>query len=343
MAMIRSTRMRNLRSRHWWLIAFTALICLMVFFIGRGGGFLAGLTTPGVVAASTGIDTGTGHNVMRNGGDCTSRRRGPSFGSAVVVASNEVVCGNVTTFGGTLAIDGTVRGDIVAFNSDIVISGTVDGHINLYGGRVTLQSGSQIVGDINLYGAGWTQGDHVQLQGAVNDHTKNVNWLFTGMGGFGFSIWPWLIWVALGILLTSLLPEHVMLVRTTAMSKARRSAMVGLLSMLLAPLVLIVLIALVLSIPLAIIVGLGLIAAWGLGTVSVGWQVGEYIIRKVAPHYNTRLMQIVVGLTVLILAESLPYIGWLITIGVGLLGLGAVFLSRFGTRLYGQPKRPLDL
>jgi hypothetical protein len=311
---------------------------MVLFFISRSGGFLARLTMPGVMTAST----GTNYDSVRNGGDCT-RHRGPSFGGAIVVASNEVVCGNVTTFGGTLAIDGIVQGGIVAFNSDIVIRGTVDGPINLYGGRVTLESGSRIIGDINLYGASWTQSDNVQLQGAVNDHAKNVNWLFTSIGGFGFSFWTWLIWIASGILLTSLLPEHVMLVRTTAVSKMRRSAIVGLLSMLLAPPVLIVLIALVLSIPLAIIVGIGLIAAWGLGTVSVGWQVGEYIIHKVAPHYNTRLMQIVVGLTVLVVAESLPYIGWLITVGVGLLGLGAVFLSRFGTRLYGQPKRPLTL
>lgn len=330
--------MRNLRRRHWWWLALTGVVGLLAFVIGRGA-FTAGSTMPGAMAAST----GAGHGSMQNGGGCTSGRPGPSFGGAVVVASNEVVCGNVTTFGGTLAIDGVVRGDIVAFNSDIVISGTVDGRVDLYGGRITLQSSSRIMGDINLYGASWTEGDNVQLQGAVNDHTKNVNWLLTGIGGFGFSFWTWLIWLVSGLLLTSLLPEHVMLVRTTAVNKTRRSAVVGLLSVLLAPLVLIVLTALVLSIPLAIIVGIGLIAAWGLGTISVGWQVGEYIMHKAAPHYNTRLTQIVVGLTVLVLAESLPYIGLLITIGVGVWGLGAVFLSRFGTRLYGQPKRPLDL
>jgi hypothetical protein len=54
-------------------------------------------------------------------------------------------------------------------------------------------------------------------------------------------------------------------------------------------------------------------------------------------------MQVVVGMTVLTLVGSLPYVGWLIGIGAGMLGLGAVFLSRFGTRLYSQPKQPLPL
>ena len=52
---------------------------------------------------------------------------------------------------------------------------------------------------------------------------------------------------------------------------------------------------------------------------------------------------VVVGLAVLALAGSLPFIGWFVSIGAGLLGLGAVFLSRFGTRLFSQPRQPLPL
>jgi hypothetical protein len=206
-----------------------------------------------------------------------------------------------------------------------------------------LQSGSHVHGDINLYGGHWTQATNTQIDGAVIDRTEDIGSLLLGNGGFRFSVWSLLIWVALGILFTTLFPEHVMFVRTTVVSKARRSFIIGLLSILLAPPVLVVLIALVLSIPLAIIVGLGLIAAWALGTVAIGGNLGDYIMRKVAPQHNTRLMQIVVGLTVLVLAGSLPYIGWFISISAGLLGLGAVFLSRFGTRLYDQPRQPLTM
>ncbi|HEY6408924.1 MAG TPA: hypothetical protein VIY29_15800, partial [Ktedonobacteraceae bacterium] len=143
--------------------------------------------------------------------------------------------------------------------------------------------------------------------------------------------------------LTSFFPEHVMFVRTTVVNKARRSIIIGLLSILLAPPLLVVLVALVLPIPLAIILGLVFLGAWGLGTIAVGWLIGENILRKIAPKRNTRMLQIVVGLTMLVLAGSLPYVGLLISLVVGLLGLGAVFLSRFGTRLYSQPKQPLTL
>jgi hypothetical protein len=152
-----------------------------------------------------------------------------------------------------------------------------------------------------------------------------------------------LTWILLGILLTSLLPEHVMLVRTTVQNRLRRSLVLGLLSTLLAPAIITVLVALIIALPLALLVAVGVIAAWALGTVAVGWLIGDYIVRRLAPQHNTRSMQVVVGLTVLVLAESLPYIGLFISIGAGLVGLGAVFLSRFGTRLYSPPRKPLSL
>ena len=329
--------MRNVSKRQRSLLSLVALLLPLGFFIGGGAELLAGMIgmTPTVMAANSGLASAKS--------DCTYERRGPAFGGAVVVDTNETECGNLTTFGGTVAINGVVKGDIIAFNSDVVIRGTVDGDIKLYGGNVILQSGSHVHGDINLYGGHWTQATNTQIDGAVIDRTEDIGSLLLGNGGFRFSVWSLLIWVALGILFTTLFPEHVMFVRTTVVSKARRSFIIGLLSILLAPPVLVVLIALVLSIPLAIIVGLGLIAAWALGTVAIGGNLGDYIMRKVAPQRNTRLMQIVVGLTVLVLAGSLPYIGWFISIGAGLWGLGAVFLSRFGTRLYDQPRQPLTM
>jgi len=316
------------------MLSLSGLLILIAFFLGGGKELIVGMIPPAFAAGS---------NVAQPHSDCTEDHHSPSFGGAVVVDTNVVECGNLTTFGGTVAINGLVRGNLTAFNSNIVIGGTVDGNIDLYGGNVVLQSSSHVHGDIHLYGGHFTRGLGAQIDGSVIDRTRSIDWLVSTNGGFRFSFWSLLIWLAIGILLTSFFPEHVMFVRTTVVNKTRRSLVIGLLSILLAPPLLIVLVALVLPIPLAIIIGLVLLVAWGLGTVAVGWLVGEYVLRKIAPQRNTRLLQIVVGLTVLVLAGSLPYIGLFISIGAGLLGLGAVFLSRFGTRLYSQPKQPLTL
>ena len=316
----------------WFLLALSAIL-LLGALIASGAEALLGGQSVALAASRQTTDDGTG---------CTGTRHAPSFGSAVVVNSGEVICSNITSFGGTVVIQGEVQGNVVMFNGDVVINGIVDGNVTLYGGNVTWQDGARVDGDIHVCGGRW-MGTASRLHGTVFECTRDAGQLVLGDWGASFRFWAILTWVALGLFLTTLLPEHVMIVRTTVKSKARRSLFLGLLTILLAPAILAVAVALIIAIPLAILVVIGLTAAWALGTVAVGWIVGDYIVRKIAPQQNKRPLQVVVGLAVLALAGSLPFIGWFVSIGAGLLGLGAVFLSRFGTRLFSQPRQPLPL
>ena len=273
--------------------------------------------------------------------ECTSKHLGPSFGNNVAIKSGEVVCSDLTAFGGTTTISGEVRGNTVIFSGNLLINGNVEGDITLYGSSLTLKSGATVKGTIYACGVQPALADGAHLQGDVVGCPGSIRELLYSDAGTNFRFWSLLTWLALGLLLTYLLPEHVMFVRLTTLHKTRRSLVLGLLTVLLSLPVLAILIALIVSIPFAIIVVVGLIVAWAMGVVAVGSRIGEYILRRVAPQYNRRAWQIVVGITVLMLVEWLPYIGLVVQVGVGLLGLGAVFLSRFGTRLYSQPKQPL--
>lgn len=316
------------------LIRMQSIIWLVVVFVvGLGAGVLVESKT----ALAATLDR------VQQAPECTEDHPKPFFGRTLVVGSGEVVCGSLTSFGGTAVVQGEVRGDIVAFGGSVVIDGNVDGNVTLYGGNLTLQNGAHVNGDIHVCGGQWIEGADSQLHGNVFDCTKSVSLLLLSNNDAGLRFWSIVTWIALAWLLITLLPEHVMLVRTTVQSKMRRSFFLGLLTILLAPAILAVLIALIIPIPLAIIVAIGLMAAWALGTVAIGWLIGERLVHLVAPQRNSRSLQVVVGIAVLALASSLPYIGWFISIGAGLLGLGAVFLSRFGTRLYTQPKQPLSL
>ena len=318
---------------NWLLLVLVGPLLFIGFKISGIGANLA-LALPSAQA--------TDKSVSGNGNACTRNIHGPSFRENIVIGSNEVVCGNVTSFGGSVTVQGTLQGNITAFNSNTVIIGQIFGNLTIFGGAIALHSIEQIHGHISIYGTKNLNTQSKQLD-SVMAETGHHQSLPDRIDEFTFPFWSLVIWFILGMALSSLLPEHVILVRTTVTTKTRRSIIIGLLSILLAPAVLILLVALILPIPLALILGLGLIAAWILGTVAISWTVGEYILRAIAPKYNTRHIDVVVGLTVLVMVGSLPYIGWLFSIGVGLLGLGAVFLSRFGTRLYSQPKQPLTL
>ena len=327
--------MQKARRKHWQTLVLIGLALILgAGLVIQGVGVLMAWVAP------DSSNSGDGKSSLAS--SCTTTQREPVFGQTLVMDGQTVECGDLTLFGSTLDVQGQVRGNIFAFGSNINIAGNVSGDINLYGGKAILQSGSHVRGTINLFGGSERSEAGATLDGVVKNQSQHASFWLPGISaGFVFPFWPMVIWVALGLVLVSLLPEHVMFVRTTVASKTRRSLLLGLLSLLLAPAILIVLIALIIPIPLAILVAIGLIAAWALGTIAIGWLVGEYIMRAIAPRHNTRLAQVTVGLTLLVLVGSLPYIGWLVSLGAGLLGLGAVFLSRFGTRLYSQPRHPL--
>lgn len=335
-----SSKMLKVVRKQWFMLALPGLTLLAAFLLGGGVAQAGELPS----AADRQAQTSSGANASDS--KCTGTYHKPSFGSTVVVNSGEVICSDLTSFNSTVVVRGEVKGDVVAFGGDVLIGGNVAGNVMMYGGNVTLQNSAHVNGDIHVCGGHLTPGMNSQLRGSVIGCTQSVGLLIVNNGGPEFRFWSLITWLVLGVFLTSLFPEHVMLVRTTVKSKTRRSLVLGLLSMLLAPAVLAVLVALIISIPLAIIVAVAFIAAWALGTVAVSWLIGDRVMRMVAPHLSIRRMreiQIVVGLIVLALVGSLPYVGWLITLGAGLLGLGAVFLSRFGTRLYSPPKQPLPL
>lgn len=335
--------------RHWLVLTLPGL-WLLAALITSGGSGIAGvltatLSTTPVLAADVHTEA-TAAQVRSNrkdGQNCTETHSRPSFGNTVVVHDDETVCGSLTSFGSTVNVEGQVRGDVVAFGGNVFIAGEVDGNVIVYGGNVTLRPTALIMGDFHACGGQKVQSNQAQLHGTGYGCTTSIGQILASDVGTGFRFWSLVTWLALGLLLTTLLPEHVTLVRTTVTNKTRRSLVLGLLTVLLAPAIIAISIALIISIPLAIIVTVGLVAAWALGTVSIGLLIGDTLMRAIAPHQHARSMQVVVGLTVLVLAGSLPYIGWLFLLGAGLIGLGAVFLSRFGTRLYSQPKQPITL
>lgn len=325
------------------MLVLPRLMLFAAFFIASGVGALQGETLIAWAAEATGKVQLADKATLRSFMDCTEGHRGPSFNSAVEVVDGEVVCSDLTAFGGSVTIHGVVKGDVVVFGGNVMIDGTVNGNVTTYGSNLTLQDGAQVDGDVHVCGGVWTGSSDSPLHRSVFSCTRSLGTLLASISGANLRFWSTLVWVILGMLLTSLLPEHIMLVRTTAKSKMGRSFVLGLLSVLLAPAILAVLVGLIISIPLAILVSVGLIAAWVLGTVAVGWIVGDYIVRSVVPQHNSRLLQVIVGMVALAFAGSLPSVGLWITIGSGLVGLGAVLLSRFGTRLYGPPRHPLPL
>ena len=339
------------------MLTLPGLVLLAAFLIGGGAEALSG-SIPTALAANSQHQSEThpqsggtvlpSQSVMASATELETcpvlgEHLKPSFGRAVEVTEGEVICSDLTSFGGPVTINGQVDGNVVTFGGNVVVTGKVNGNITLYGGNLNLQGDARVNGDIHVCGGQLAEDTNSELHGNVFTCPKSIGELILSDGGPSFHFWFTLAWIILGMLLSTLLPEHVMFVRSTVQNKAKRSLALGFLTILLAPAILVVLITLIISIPLAILVVIVLLAAWALGTVAIGTLIGDRLLRSIAPQHNTRLTQVIVGIALLTLVGSLPVIGFITSIGTGSLGIGAVFLSRFGTRLYQPPRQPLSV
>jgi hypothetical protein len=109
----------------------------------------------------------------------------------------------------------------------------------------------------------------------------------------------------------------------------------GLLAVVVMPLAMLIMIVTLILIPVAIIVALLVPLAWLFGLVALGQEVGERFTKAInqiwAPvlstGFGTFLLLLVGGFVGLI-----PCVGWLLPFLVGLIAVGGVAMTWFGTR-----------
>lgn len=166
------------------------------------------------------------------------------------------------------------------------------------------------------------------------------DWPFGTVDGiaFGFlhSVITALAVAALGALVVVLLPNQARQVSATAEKSLLPSLGVGCLTVLVALPLIVLLAVLIITLPAAILLPLVLGAAWLFGWIALGWLVGERLLAALQAReaWRAPVITVIVGVLLLALVGAVPVIGWLIGLGVGLVGLGAVVLTLFGTRTY---------
>ncbi len=187
-----------------------------------------------------------------------------------------------------------------------------------------------------------------------------------GLGGWlleyflrGVSAIVWAVILAiLGVLLVLFAPKHTERVAKTAETYAAVSFGAGCLTWVLGiPLIALLTImicliplSIICLIPLSIVLALALVVGWLFGWLALGWFVGRRLMQALKAKSSTPVIEMVVGVAILTLLwrmpQAIPFIGWVIAWSVGLIagsiGLGAVFLTRFGTRNYegGNSAKP---
>jgi len=295
------------------------------------------------------------------------------FGDNFTLESGDTLTGDLVVFGGNVTVeeDAVVRGDMVVIGGNVNLSGTVTGSAVSIGGSTSMSGTAIIQGDLVTVGGALARDPGSKVEGEVvtnipapniqipevpsvprvpnvpnppsPPNPPNFDFNFNPIRSF-FQMIGTAIAVSLLAMLASLfLQPQVERVSQAIVGQPVIAGSFGLLTGVMAPVVLVILTITIILIPVALLAIIVLALAWLFGLIAIGTEVGERFTRAISQTWappltaglGTFLMMIVVGGIGLV-----PCIGWLMTSLVALLGIGGVALTLFGTRSYPQVAVP---
>lgn len=266
------------------------------------------------------------------------------FGDDIIVEEDEIVDGDVVAIFGNVIVDGAVEGDVVAILGELTVGpmAEIDGDGVSIGGSVTKEPGGVVRGETVSVGIG---GHHFPRNSPF--HTGIFN---TGARLLLFIMWTILL-IVLGLIVTAIARRPVERVYMRARKEAFKMGLIGLLAeVLLLPACLLFMITII-GIPIGLVVlPLTFVLALLLGyvgvSVAVGGRMGNGNERSIYAKVAVGIFALQ-GLVILggilrlprgpigVIGGVIGFIGLAVIYVAGTVGLGAVIMSKFGTKDYG--------
>jgi hypothetical protein len=227
----------------------------------------------------------------------------------------------------------------------------VNGDLVTIGATLNREEGAQVGGDI-VDGVGvpfvFEVPSDAQVPSIPNippvpeipfvQQSPSLYWNFNPLLDMMWFFFRTFMFALLAVLVVIFFDKPTTRVARAAVEQPIITAGAGFLTAFLTPLALIALTLTIILIPVTLLLALALIVAWLFGWIAVGLEVGKRIAKlfnvewapAVSAGVGTFLLFLVLGG----FSELIICVGWLPQILIGLWGLGAVILTRFGTQEY---------
>lgn len=242
----------------------------------------------------------------------------------IVVAADEVVHGDVVSIMGNVEVYGTVYGNVVTVlgNTTVGANGRIVGDTVAVLGNLDAHKDSSISGStVNIVGSG-DLGD-VDFPGMIiQSFSRNVFKL-----NLARKIIKLITTVLLATVIVALFPIVTERIKKCVQANPGKSALVGLLAWVaIVPIITITALTII-GIPLAVLMGAAVWVAGRLGEAALVLLIGRAILKDTQSEPAVAAFgALLLGVTVMI-----PLVGALVGLAVGLITIGAVTLTRFGT------------
>ena len=253
-----------------------------------------------------------------------------------VVITHDMVVDDVEAFSGDIEVLGVVRRDAKTFSGDVIIrkGGKVLGNASTLSGDVVVEAGGLLEGMAQTF-----SGDLVVEPGGVlagapilhprHDALEHTGWgwsIASFFGGLFRRLVFLLAFAGAGVLIVALFPDRV---RSVAVTLEEQPARAGLLGLAWTAGIVVASVLFFWTI-LGPLVGMAVLGvAWMLGFVGLCQMLGDRLPFSYKPH--GRWLAFLVGSILMSFLGALPWIGFLTVLAASMFGIGAVFVSRFGS------------
>lgn len=280
------------------------------------------------------------------------------IGQNFTLESGKTVDGDLVVIGGETSIEAgaTVQGDLVVIGASLKLDGKAGGSTVVIGGSASLGEAASVGRDLVALGGSFQRAEGSKIAGdIITNLSISTESLPRGAAvptptfppetDFHFDFGPLgtivaVILQAIGLgavamLLTALLRPQLDRVAQAVQAQPFAAGSFGLLTVFLAPIAIVVLAITLVLIPLALVAVILVVLAWLFGIIALGQIVGEKLTeamhRNWEPVLTAGFGAFVLGI-VLGTSNQIPCVGWLASVLIGLVGLGAATMTVFGTR-----------
>ena len=238
-------------------------------------------------------------------------------------------------------IKGVIKGNVYGNSETVSLSGKIGKNFNFsnYSNAQVINISPEANINGNLY---YNEGAKIAIAEKANiaGNTEIIKKETNNQGETSRDIWLFVYKIfailVIGLVVISLGKKHIPELNLLIQGKASKAFTWGFLASLIAPLATIILIFSIIGIPLALIIIFAWIILFCLAKIIVALFIGKYLISIFNKETNKNffhplndknlIFSLVIGVVVLWLLFTIPYIGWLISFLAGSIGLGAILL-----------------
>ncbi len=258
-------------------------------------------------------------------------------GGMIQIDESSAVGGSLLAAGGSVFNSAAVGRNFFAGGGEVRLNAPVGGEVRVGGERLVIGKETVVGGDL-VYEAGEAfeldpqatvsgkvRESVLDLQGVTPRARQSAGTVFRGARSV-FRLWSFLSALAVGLVLTALLPKPMAKIGEQLSGQPFRAALAGLVTFVLAGPVVILLLITLIGIPLGLITatlfGVYLYLAKIFAAAGLGEGLkGVFEKKKMSPYASISL-----GLLTYYFLLLIPFIGFLARLAAGLVGLGAAYL-----------------